>query len=394
MTETRLRRGAERRVGQGHLWVFSNEIQGFDASIPAGDDVRVVDARGALVGTGTFSPASLIAVRLHARGREVPLDGELISRRVRRAWENRKAWLGAEAAEACRVVYGEADGLPGLVVDRYGAVLSVQVLTAAMERRTPWILEALEAVLSPRGVVLRNDAHARGLEGLVREVSLALGEVPDTVSFRLHGLELWADLWKGQKTGFFFDQRENYRLLEPLVRGGRVLDAFCYTGAWGVHAALWGAARVTFLDASEGALALARTNAEANGFAGVEFVRADALEFLRHEAAGTGFDVVVLDPPAFVKSRRRVPEALKGYLNLNKWGLRCVRPGGYLVTCSCSHHVRPEVFVETLALAAREAAREVRVLGVGRQAPDHPWLPAMPETAYLKVLLVQVESGR
>jgi 23S rRNA (cytosine1962-C5)-methyltransferase len=380
-------------VAQGHLWVFSNEIQGLDATIPAGEDVGVVDARGALVGTGTFSPASLIAVRLHARGTERPLDAELVRRRVRQAWQSRRSWLGEEEAQACRLVYGEADGLPGLVVDRYGEVLSVQVLTAAMERRTPWVLEALEAVLSPRGVVLRNDSPARELEGLVREVSLGFGEVPERVSFRLHGLELWADLWKGQKTGFFFDQRENYRLLESLVQGGRVLDAFCYTGAWGVHAARWGAARVTFLDASEGALALARTNAEVNGFGGAELVRADALEFLRQEASGPGFDAVVLDPPAFVKSRRRVPEALKGYLNLNKWGLRCVRPGGYLVSCSCSHHVRPEVFVETLALAAREAGREVRVLGVGRQAPDHPWLPAMPETAYLKVFLLQVGGG-
>ncbi len=389
MQTVRLARGGERRIALGHQWIFSNEIEGFDRTIPPGADVRVVEHRGGLLGTGTFNPASLIAVRLHARGQERPLDRELIAERVRAAWGNRLAWLG-DGAAACRAVYGEGDGLPGLVVDRYGDHLSVQVLTAAMEARTPWVLEALGAVLSPRGVVLRNDSSARELEGLTREVTLGAGEVPERVSFRLHGLELGADLWGGQKTGFFFDQRENYRLLEPLARGARVLDAFCYSGAWGVHAGRWGAAQVVFLDASEGALAMARANATANGVEGAEFVRADALEYLRGAAGGPGFDAVVLDPPAFVKSRRRVPEALKGYLNLNKWGLRCVRPGGYLVTCSCSHHVRPEVFVETVALAAREAGREVRVLGVGRQAPDHPWLPAMPETAYLKALLLQV----
>jgi len=388
MRTVQLARGAERRAALGHLWIFSNEIDAFDRTIPTGEDVRVVDHRGGLVGTGTFNPGSLIAVRLHARGQERPLDRELIAERVGTAWQYRQAWLG-DGALACRVVYGEADGLPGLVVDRYRDHLSVQVLTAAMDRRTPWVLEALEAVLAPRGVVLRNDSASRELEGLPREVALGAGEVPERVRFGLHGLELQADLRGGQKTGFFFDQRENYRLLEPLVRGARVLDAFCYSGAWGVHAGRWGAREVVFLDASEGALEMARANADANGVAGAEFVRADALEYLRVAAGAPGFDAVVLDPPAFVKSRRRVPEALKGYLNLNKWGLRCVRPGGYLVTCSCSHHVRPEVFVETVALAAREAGREVRVLGVGRQAPDHPWLPAMPETAYLKVLLLQ-----
>lgn len=389
MNTLRLRVGAQRRAALGHLWVFSNEIEDLDRTLPPGDDVRVLDAHGELVGSGTFNPASLIAVRLHARGEERPLDRELVAARIRLAWECRRSWLGEEAA-ACRAVYGEADGLPGLVVDRYGEHLSVQLLTAAMDRRAPWVLEALEAELTPRGVVLRNDSPARALEGLGREVALGVGEVPERVRFRMHGLELQADLWAGQKTGFFFDQRENYRFLEPLARGGRVLDAFCYSGAWGLHAGRWGAGRVVFLDASERAVGLARANAAANGLAVADFVRGDALEYLRREAPGQGFDVVILDPPAFVKSRRLVPQALKGYLNLNKWGLRCVRPGGYLVTCSCSHHVRPEAFVETVALAAREAGREVRVLGVGRQAADHPWLPAMPETAYLKVLLLQV----
>jgi 23S rRNA (cytosine1962-C5)-methyltransferase len=385
-----LRKGAERRARLGHLWIFSNEIQDLDKAIPPGEDVRIVDGRGALLGSGTFNAASLIAVRLHAGGREVPLDLPRIALRIRTAWENRRAWLG-DGAAACRVVFGEADGLPGLVVDRYGDYLAVQVLTAAMELRTAWVLEALAEILAPRGIVLRNDSPSRELEGLPRVVRLGAGEVPARVTFPLNGLSLFADLWEGQKTGFFFDQRENYPLLASVAPGARVLDAFCYSGAWGLHAARWGAREVTFLDASEGALGLARANAETNGLGeATTYRRADALAYLREHGDTPTFDVVVLDPPAFVKSRRAVPQALKGYLNLNKWGLRSVREGGYLVTCSCSHHVRPEIFVETIALAAREAGREVRALGVGRQAPDHPWLPAMPETAYLKVLLLQV----
>ncbi len=391
MRALRLHRGAHRRLALGHRWVFSNEIQDFDRSIPPGDDVRVEDASGRLLGTGTFSPSSLIAVRLHSLRGEESLGPATIAGRIRAAWEKRVEWLGREGAEACRVVFGEADDLPGLVADRYGDVCVVQVLTAGMEHRTAWALDALEETLGVRGIVLRNDTATRELEGLPLGVKLARGRVPERVAFGLHGLRLLADPWGGQKTGFFFDQRENYRLLARVAPGRRILDAFCYSGAWGLHAARWGARQVVFLDGSESALDIARENAEANAAEGAAFVRADALEYLKAEAGGEGFDVVVLDPPAFVKSRRRVPEALKGYLNLNKWGVRCVRPGGYLVTCSCSHHVRPEVFVETVARAAREAGREVRAIGSGRQAPDHPWIPAMPETSYLKALLLRVE---
>ncbi|HSH70725.1 MAG TPA: class I SAM-dependent rRNA methyltransferase [Deferrisomatales bacterium] len=392
MREVRLKRGCERRVALGHLWVFSNEIQELDRSLPAGEDVAVRDARGGLLGSGTFSPSSLIAVRLHARGRAVPLDAELLRERVAQAWAHRQAWFGA-AASACRAVYAEGDGLPGLIADRFGEYLSVQCLTAGMERRAEWVLGALDAVHRPRGIVLRTDSPARAAEGLDRGVAVARGEVPPRVGFELHGLPFAADLREGQKTGFFFDQRENYALLRPVARDAEVLDAYCYSGAWGLHALSHGARSVAFVDASAEALELARANAGTQGRASVaEFCQADVLEFLKIcAAAGRGFDVAVLDPPAFAKSRQTARQALRGYLNLNKWGMRCVRPGGYLVTCSCSHHIPPEAFVEMLALAAREAGREVRVLGVGRQSPDHPWLPAMPETAYLKALLVQVQ---
>lgn len=390
MRTVTLRRGSEGRVRLGHLWVFSNEIQSFDRSIPPGEDVVVLDSRGALLGSGTFSPSSLIAVRLHARGQERPLDPEFLRERVRAAWECRRAWLGS-GAEASRVVYAEADGLPGVIVDRFGDYLSVQLLTAGAERRTEWILDGLEAVHAPRGILLRNDSRAREAEGLPRAVSLGRGDVPALVPFVLDGLRFFADLHRGQKTGFFFDQRANYGLLGDLAHGADVLDAYCYSGAWGVNALSRGARRVIFADVSAQALDLARQNARCNGFEGAEYAESDVLDLLKgFVAEGRALDVVILDPPAFAKSRRTAGQAVKGYLNLNKWGMRCVKPGGYLVTCSCSHHVTPEVFVEMLALAARESGREARVLGVGRQAPDHPWIPAMPETAYLKAFLLQL----
>ena len=391
MKTIRLHPGAGRRVRAGHLWIFSNEIQGFDKTIPAGEDVLVEDHRGRLLGTGTFSPRSLIAVRLHAQGASRELDAELLGERTHQAWGCRKRWLGEKGSLACRVVNAEGDFLPGLVVDRFNEYLSIQCLTAAIERRTPWILDALEGVISPKGILLRNDSPVRALEGLSQFVSAGRGEVPSKVWFELGELRINADLWKGQKTGFFFDQRENYRILEPLCQGGRVLDGFSYTGIWGMHAARWGADEVLCADSSGEALELARENAVANRLDHIQFRQVDVLDLLKEEAeGGKGFDVIVLDPPAFARSRHKVKEALKGYINLNKWAMACIHPGGHLITCSCSYHVVPERFIEAISLSAREAGRRVRILRQGSQAVDHPWIPSMPETAYLKVLLLQV----
>jgi 23S rRNA (cytosine1962-C5)-methyltransferase len=387
MRVLKLKRGAERRTSRGHAWIFSNEIEDFDSSIEPGSDVTVADYQGKPVGSGTFSPKSLISVRLHSRKGNVPLDeGEVFSR-IKKAADFRSEWFG-EGARSSRLVFAKGDGLPGLVADRFEDTLSVQILTAGMEKRTEAVLEALESLFSPRGILLRNDSAVRELEGLAREVKVARGEVGELVPFTLGGLKLFADLYGGQKTGFFFDQRENYRLLERIAGGAKVLDAFCYSGSWGLNALRYGAKEVTFADISAGALDLVAKNTGANGYENYELIKADVLELLREEE--TRYDVVVLDPPAYAKNKKSVPAALRGYLNLNKWGLRRVKPGGYLVTCSCSLNVSPDEFTEAVALAASEAGREVRVVGVGRQAADHPWVPAMAETMYLKVLLLKV----
>lgn len=392
MQEVRLRKGAHHRVARGHAWVFSNELERVDPTIPAGEDVVVRDFRGTILGTGTYSPKSLIAVRIHARWEALALDASLIAERIGHAAECRKRWLGEQASTACRYVNSEGDGLPGLIIDRYGDYLSIQCLTAAMDRRTETVLGACQGLFSPKGIVLKNDTPYRELEGLPRFVTVGRGRVPDQVSFTVAGFRVRADLLKGQKTGFFFDQRENYRLLVPLCAGKTVLDGFCYTGIWGMHAARAGAREVVCVDTSSEALALAEQNSRLNGLTGMRFQRRDMVEFLREQAAqGRYFDVIVLDPPPYARTARAVKEALKGYINVNKWALRCLNADdAYLVTGSCSHHVSPERFIHALSLAGRLSGRRLRVLRQAGQSMDHPWVPAMPETAYLKMILLHV----
>lgn len=389
MKTIRLKRGAEARLASGHLWVFSNELDLSDARLVNGDEVRVESHKGKLLGAGLYSQPSLIAVRLYETSGAPAFDSGFVAKRLSDALELRRRLLG-EGAVASRVVFGEADGLPGVVVDRYGEFLSVQFLTQGVELRRELILDELEKLYSPRGIVLRNDSRARTNEGLDQYVLTARGEIPETVNFPYLGLNLTANLTEGQKTGFFFDQRFNYGLLAPVSPGARVLDAFCYSGGWGLNALAQGAKHVTFLDISRDALLLARANAARNGFdSRASFVEEDVLEYLK--TSRDPFDLVVLDPPAYVKSKKMLPQAMKGYLNLNKWGMRATARGGYLLTCSCSHHLKLPDFVDLLALAAREAQRRCRVVGVGRQSPDHPWLPSMPETDYLKVLLLKLD---
>lgn len=385
-----LRPRAEHRALRGHLWIFSNEIQKPSDSIPTGADVRVRNAKGRTVGTGTFNPGSLITIRLHILHREKPLDSDLIKRRFVAAYEMRKRWLGETGILSCRLVNAEGDLLPGLIVDRYGDTLSVQCLTAGMDQRIEMILDVLTDQLRPSGILLRNDAQSRTMEGLTQEISVARGHVPLMKRIQLGGLWFQVNLHQGQKTGFYFDQRENYGLVQPFCTGKRVLDAFCFTGAWAIHAAGWKADEVLAVDGSAAALDLARQAAEDNDLTNIRFQKADVLASLKDFAShGEFFDLIILDPPAYARSRKQEANAFKGHLNLQKWALRCLKPEGILVTCCCSSYLEPDRFLESIILASRQVGRRLRHLAVRGQSMDHPWIPAMPETAYLKVHLFQ-----
>lgn len=384
-----LNRGEDRRIKGGHPWVFSNEIREIRGERLPGASAEVCDTGGGFLGTGYYNPHSLIAVRLLSREREEVDSPAFFKERISRALALRHR-LYPELA-TFRVVHGEGDFLPGLVVDKYGDLLSIQILTAGMEARRGAIVEALVELFSPRGIIARNDVAVRTLEGLDETVEVLYGEIPETVEVEEHGLRFRVDLAGGQKTGHFLDQKENHLLLKGMAAGKRVLDCFSYSGSWGVHAAAFGAAEVTCLDISERAVALARENAAMNGLEGVMRVEAcdafDRLRSLKHE--GRCFDVVVLDPPAFVKSKKALKEAEKGYLTINRRGLELLTEGGYLITCSCSYHMGREPFRDLLTQAARLAGRQVRVVEARSQAPDHPVLLAVPETEYLKCLVLQ-----
>lgn len=385
-----LRPGHDRRLRAGHPWIFSNEIERIDGIPNGGDAVLVFGSRGDCLGTAYYNPHSLIAGRLLCRGQENIDTVEFFRRRLAVAIDYRRRLYGE--LTTLRLVHGEGDGLPGLVVDRYGEVLSIQFLTLGMERRREPIMQALQELLAPAAIVARNDVAVRELEGLPQQVELLHGVLPPEVLAEEHGLHFRVDVTGGQKTGHFLDQKENHQALRSRVEGERVLDLFCYSGSWSLHAARFGAREVTGVDISAGALALAEENARRNDLQSVcSFVRADVFDLLRDWGrAGERFGTVVLDPPAFVKSRKKLPEAIRGYLTINRRAMELVAPGGYLFTCSCSHHLQREVFLDLLRQAAAQAGRNARLLELRGQSFDHPVLLACPETDYLKCAVLQL----
>jgi len=385
-----IRRGHERRALRGHPWIFSNELAVRFTDYEPGQMVRVFAEKERFVGVGYINPHSLIAVRLMRRtdGR---VDEGFLADRLGAALELRKRLYPGE--EALRLVFSESDSLPGLVVDRYRDHLAVQVTTAGMERIFPVMLPLLVEGLAPACIVARNDVPFRKMEGLDEGVEVLKGEPDPGLTVEYEGLKLAVDLMRGQKTGLFLDQRDNQRAFVPGLARGDVLDCFCYQGVWGMLALLAGAERIVGVDTSAEALDFAAGHADANGLTDrTEWVRGEVLKVLKQfRAAGRTFDTVVLDPPAFVKSRKHAKAGLRGYLDLNRKAMEVVAPGGVLITCSCSHHVSPEVFTDTVAHAAGLASRHVRVLGRGGQSGDHPPLITAPETEYLKCLALQVD---
>ena len=389
MTRITLKKNEDRRIKAGHPWVFSNEIARIEHADEPGSVCELVDIGGGFIGTGYHNPHSLIAVRLLSRGIEDIDTVAFFESRIAAALAHRRALY--PGMESFRLVYGESDFLPGLVVDKYGDYLSLQLLSAGMDKRRDLILKALQRLLSPKGIIARNDVAVRGMEGLTEGVELLYGEIPDTVTMQENGLSFEVDLRKGQKTGGFLDQKENHLLLKTICTGKDVLDCFCYSGSWAAHAGFFGAKSVLGLDISDRALALAGRNAALNGLSKrLSFEECDAFDRLRSlKVEGRSFGVVVLDPPAFVKNRKNLAEATKGYLTINRRALELLEPGGYLISCSCSYHMGREAFREMLASAARQAKREVRLVCSRSQAPDHPVLLSFPESEYLKCVVLQ-----
>jgi 23S rRNA (cytosine1962-C5)-methyltransferase len=387
----RLKRGEERRLAAGHLWVFSNEVD--TERTPLGDFTpgalaQLRSHRDAFLGFAYVNPHALICARILSRAAAQPVGAELIERRLSGALALRQS-LGD--ASHCRWVFGESDLLPGLVLDRYGDTIVGQIATAGMEARKHEIAAAVRRVVNPRGLYWKNDSAARELEHLPLAAEVAFGEVPTEIEVVESGLTFTAPLAAGQKTGWFYDQSANRaRLKRYVAAGARVLDVCAYAGAWAVTALHHGAAQACCVDSSQAALEFAHANAARNGSA-LEALRADAFEGLKTLAAqGRRFDLVILDPPAFIKRKKDIPQGEAAYRKLNHLALGLLADAGLLVSCSCSYHLAADALLNAIQAAARHAGRFVQVLEAGGQSPDHPVHPAIPETRYLKAFFCRV----
>ncbi|WP_022727690.1 class I SAM-dependent rRNA methyltransferase [Fodinicurvata sediminis] len=391
----RLKPKVERRIQQGHPWAFSNEIEMDETArgLPLGVPVRLQTANGKALGIFLFNRHPLIAARRISRKADNVIDSTFIEGRLRRALALRQALF---QQPFYRLVHAEADGLPGTIVDRFGDSLVLQINSAGMEALRPELLEAVDRVLAPKHLLLRNDTSARQLEGLEQEVESLRGDFPSPLEVRENQTIYLADSAGGQKTGWFYDQRDNRAFVRRLVKGAgirRVIDLYSFSGGFALQAALGGAEQVTLVDRSAAALELARQAAAANGVDGrCDFRKADAFAALEHlSRKGEDHDLVIADPPAFVKAKKDLPQGLRAYRKLARLSAAQVAEGGYLVICSCSHHVEGERFTEQVRRGIEDAGRRARILRSAGAAPDHPLHPGLPESAYLKALVLALD---
>ena len=388
----RLRKNEDRRLRAGHLWVYSNEVD-VEATplrnFQPGQPVTIQASNGKFLGTGYINPHVLLCARLVSRDPEHPLSPSLLVHRLNVALSLRERLY---AQPFYRLVHGEGDGLPGLIVDRYGDQYVAQLTTAGMERMKEDVLAALQKVLKPQAVLWRNDSPVREMEGLERYVADAVGEISKMMTVEEDGLRFQVALRTGQKTGWFYDQRDNRARLGRYIRDRRVLDVFSYVGAWGIRAAAHGAREVLGVDSSAPALELAAANVVLNGVSDrVQFQQGDAFEVLKAlREARERFDVVIVDPPAFIKRRKDLKEGTLAYRRINEMAMQVLERDGLLVSCSCSQLFSREALQETLLQASRHLDRNLVILEQGRQGPDHPVPPAIPETDYLKAVIARV----
>jgi 23S rRNA (cytosine1962-C5)-methyltransferase len=391
----RLKKGAGRRLRAGHLWVYSNEVD--TAATPlktmsAGSEVVVEDASGKFVAMAVVNPGSLICARLYSQEQGRGLDQSLIVSRLQQALQFREAYF---SKPFYRAIFGDSDLLPGLVVDRFGDYLSAQLTTTGMDQRRNEVISALDEVFSPKGIVFRNQGPFRKMEGLPEAVEVAAGEVPDLVELEENGTRFFAPVMTGQKTGWFYDHRINRQQLQQLSKDKTVLDVYSYVGGWGVQAAVAGAKAVTCVDSSGDALDLAQQNAGMNDYSGqFSCLQGKANDIMKALIdAGQTFDVVVLDPPAFIKRKKDQRQGEKAYHQANQLALRLLSPGGILVSASCSMHLSQQALMDVVKTAGAHRHRQLQVFSIGGQGPDHPIHPAIPETNYLKAIFARDLSG-
>ena len=385
-----LKRKISNRVANGHPWVFANEVQKVDEGTDAGNIVEVYLDNGKFVGTGYINPKSQIIVRLLTRDKKIEINEQFFINRITECWEYRKK-LGY--IENCRLVFGEADELPQLIIDKFNDYFVIQTLALGIDVWKPAFVKAINQLFKPRGIYERNDVPVRELEGLSQQKGF-LSEPFDTkIIIRENGLKFNVDLENGQKTGYFLDQQDNRRAIQNIVKDAEVLGAFTYTGTFEIHAAHYGARSVLGIDISENAIEQANKNAKLNNLDNVlRFEAANAFDVLKSWSRdGRQYDVVMLDPPAFTKSRETIQKAITGYKEINLRGMKLIRPGGFLVTSSCTSLVSPELFLQIIDLAAKDARRKIRQVVFQTQSADHPIIRGIENTQYLKFLIVQVQ---
>ena len=384
----KLKKSEEKRILNGHLWVFSNEVQDIRGEPSTGDIVEVRKNSGEFLGKGFFNPNSLIAIRLLTYLDE-EIDFKFFQKRIEAAYSFRKKIY--PNYKSYRVVYGESDFLPGLIVDKYNDYLSIQVYSAGVEKYLTLICDVLESVFKPKGIIERSESPLRELEGLQPKKQILRGKI-EKVMIGENNLNFYVDLVEGQKTGFYFDQRENRLFIRKYSSGARVLDCFCNDGGFALNAAVGGATEVLGIDISESAIKRAQYNATANDLSDkCEFLKNDVFDFLKAaETKNDVYDLIILDPPSFTKSRKNISTAKVGYRNINSKAMKLLSPDGILATASCSHHIDDLMFLDIINSSAKIAKRKVRLLEFHTAAPDHPILLSMPETKYLKFAIIEV----
>lgn len=388
MAKVILKKGEEVRIQMGHPWIFGNEVRTIEGSFEPADIVDVYDFKNHFLGRGYINPRSKILVRLLTREHE-EVNRELFRRKIIQAWEYRKKLVDTSS---CRVIFGEADFLPALIVDKFGDYLSIQTLSLGIEKYKKIIVELLDEILEPKGIYERNDVKIREKEGLEQKKGFIKGPFNTTVEIFENEVKVLVDIENGQKTGYFLDQRENRAALKPFVKDARVLDTFTHTGGFAMHAAYYGAKEVTAVDISEHAIDFVKRNAEINGLQDrIKGVVGNVFDVLKeYQVSDEKFDVVILDPPAFCKTKSALEGAYRGYKDINLRGMKILKPGGFLVTCSCSHYMYPGLFMEMIQDAAMDARRIVRQVEFRTQAKDHPVLYGSDESMYLKCVIMQV----